>query len=188
MDQKMDKKNIEDLYPLSPMQQGILFHSLYAPESGLYVEQMSCTLNGDLDVPAFERAWQRSVDRHPVLRTAIIGEGLKEPVQIVLRKVPTALARQDWRGVAPAERQARLEAFIQADRARGFDLSKAPLLRLTLMRVSEEMHFFVWAYHHIVLDGLSLPQLFQEVFTLYAAFHRGEDLHLAVPRPYRDYI
>ena len=83
----MNKKNIADFYPLSPMQQGMLFHSLYAPESGVYVEQVSCLLQGDLDSAAFIRAWESLLQRYDILRTGFIGEGLKEPVQVVHRRV-----------------------------------------------------------------------------------------------------
>ncbi|HOG48626.1 MAG TPA: condensation domain-containing protein, partial [Anaerolineae bacterium] len=76
-------RNVIDMYPLSPMQQGMLFHSLYAPESGVYVEQMHCTLRGALDVQAFARAWERVIERHTILRTAFVGEGQREPVQVV---------------------------------------------------------------------------------------------------------
>ena len=181
-------KNVADFYPLSPMQAGMLFHSLYAPDSGVYVEQVSCTLRGDLDVTAFERAWQRVVDRHPVLRTAFRGEGLKEPVQVVRRQVKLPLAQQDWRGLSPSEQECELRDFLAQDRRTGFDLAQAPLMRLALMRSGEDACTFVWTHHHILLDGWSIPQLLQEVFALYEAFRRGEDLHLEPPRPYRDYI
>jgi len=189
MDKKIDKKNIEDIYPLSPMQQGMLFHSLYAPRSsGMFVEQTICTLRGDLDISAFEQAWQRVVDRHSVLRTVVVGEGLKEPAQVVLREVQLSLERQDWCRLSLAEQETRLEAFLQAERACGFELSKAPLMRLALMRAAKDVYTLVWTYHHIVVDGWSLPLLFREVFALYEAFQQGEDLHLDSPRPYRDYI
>jgi hypothetical protein len=79
----MGIKNIETFYPLSPMQQGMLFHSLTAPQSGVYFEQFSCTFKGDLNIAAFNYAWQQVVKRHAVLRTSFAWEGLKEPVQIV---------------------------------------------------------------------------------------------------------
>ena len=99
----MTVKNVADFYPLSPMQQGMLFHSLYAPDSGVYVEQLTCTLCGRLDAPAFARAWQRVMERHAILRTAFIGEGFKEPVQVVHRQVDLPLEQQNWRGLSPLE-------------------------------------------------------------------------------------
>ncbi len=184
----MDMKSVEDFYPLSPMQQGMLFHSLYAPESGVYFEQLSCTLRGDLETLAFERAWQRVVDRHPVLRTAFVGEGLKEPVQVVRRQVKMPIEQQDWRGLSPAEQSSRLEAFLQAERRRNFVLSEPPLMRLALFCLAEDVYQFVWSHHHLLLDGWSVPMLLQEVMALYEAFRRGDDFHPPPRRPYRDYI
>ena len=181
-------KNVESFYPLSPMQQGMIFHSLLAPESGMYVEQVSCRLRGGLNIPAFERAWQRVIERHSILRTAFAGEELKEPVQVAHKRAALPLEQQDWRGLTAAEQAARLETFLQAGRARGFKLSEPPLMRLALMRVADDACDFVWCYHHALLDGWSVPLLMREVFAFYDAFQRGQELRLAPPRPYRDYI
>jgi surfactin family lipopeptide synthetase C len=183
----MDRKNVEDLYPLSPMQQGMLFHTLEAPGSGVYFEQMSCTLRGALDAPAFERAWQEVVRRHSILRTAISGEALKEPVQVVQRQVALPFSRQDWRQEGEPAQLARLESFLESDRRRGFDLSRAPLIHR-----ADLVHELVWSYHHLLLDGWSVPMLLQDVFALYEAYRRGyrrsEPLLLQPRRPFRDYI
>ncbi len=184
----MTIKDIQDLYPLSPMQQGMLFHSLYAPESGMYVEQFSCTLHGNLDVTAFERAWQRVVDRHSVLRTAFVGESLKEPAQVIYRQVKLPIEQEDLRGLSSVEQAARLNKFLAAERRRGFALSDAPLMRIMLGRITDDAYEFVWCHHHALLDGWSVPIVFQEVLAFYDAFSRGGDLRLEPPRPYRDYI
>jgi surfactin family lipopeptide synthetase C len=184
----MSVRDIEDIYPLAPMQQGMLFHSLYAPESGVYFEQTSWTLRGDLDVSAFERAWQRVVDRHPILRTAFVWEDLDEALQVLYRGVELPLEQRDWRGLTQAEQQQQREAFLLADREQGFELSEAPLMRLALLRTAEEVYDFVWSHHHLLLDGWSQPVLFQEVLALYQAFRAGQDISLPASRPYRDYI
>jgi surfactin family lipopeptide synthetase C len=184
----MNTKNVADFYPLSPMQQGMLFHSLYAPDSGVYVEQLSCALDGELDVRAFEHAWQRVVERHAILRTGFIGESLKEPVQLVYREVKVSVTQHDWRSLSPAEQSAQRAVFLQADRTRAFDLAAAPLMRLTLIRTAAQTHEFVWSYHHALLDGWSTPLLIQEVLAFYEAARRGDELRLPPARPYRDYI
>src|SRR4028119_1287091 len=127
----MGKGNIEDFYPLSPMQHGILFHTLYAPHSGMYCEQLSCTFKGNLNIPIFKRSWQQVSDRHPSLRTAFVWEGIKEPVQVVNRQVQLPWVQHDWQNLSPVEQQQQLETLLQADREQGFELSKAPLMRLT---------------------------------------------------------
>jgi len=184
----MTSELIEDIYPLSPMQQGLLFHSLYSAGSGVYVQQMSCTLQGDLDVPAFERAWQRLVDRHAILRTAFVWEDLEEPVQVVHRRVAVPLERKDWRALSAADQEARLADLLDEDRRRGFELSHAPLMRLVLIDLGGDAHQFVWSHHHVLMDGWCNTLLQKEFLAHYEAFAAGRDLHLPPPRPYRDYI
>jgi hypothetical protein len=102
----MSSKNIEAAYPLSPMQHGMLFHTLYEPESGMYFEQLSCTLDGNLNVLAFQQAWQQVVDRHPVLRTAFVWNKIEKPLQVVGRRVGNSttggvcrqwISKRNWR-------------------------------------------------------------------------------------------
>ena len=181
-------KNIVDFYPLSPMQQGMLFHSLYAPESGVYVEQWNCTLRGQLDTEAFAQAWRRLLERHTILRTAFTGEKLKEPVQVVHRQVRLPLSRQDWRGLPRAEQESRLATMLEAERRQGFDLSQPPLMRLWLLQIDEDTHHFVWSYHHLLLDGWSIPLLLNELLILYVGLRAGQEPRLPPSRPFRDYI
>lgn len=184
----MSSERIEDMYPLSPLQRGMLFHSIYAPESGVYVVQLSCLLHGPLNVPAFRQAWQRVVDRHPILRTAFVWVDLDEPVQVVCRGVGLPWQQQDWRGLSPAAQQQRLAECQQAERVRGFDPSEAPLMRLMLVRLADECYHFLWSHHHALLDGWSLPLILKEVFACYDAAVRGQEPSLEPSRPYRDYI
>src|SRR5262245_39936168 len=131
------------------MQQGMLFHTLSAHESGIYVLQTSYTLRGRLDMPAFQRAWTRVVERHPILGTALVWEGRDEPVQVVLREVELPWALHDWRSLPSDEQRDRLETLLREDRAAGFDLSAAPLMRLTLVQLDERSYSFVWSRHHL---------------------------------------
>jgi amino acid adenylation domain-containing protein len=184
----MSKKNTEAVYPLSPAQQGMLFHTLYTPESGMYFQQMSTTLRGALDVAAFRGAWRQVVDRHAALRTLFAWDRGEQPLQIVRREVTLPWREEDWRDRPAAEQAAQLEALLAADRERGFNLNKAPLLRLTLIRLADAEYHLTWSFHHLVLDGWSLPLIFRDVFALYEAQRQGLPLALPRPRPYRDYI
>jgi amino acid adenylation domain-containing protein len=182
-------KNIEDIYPLSPLQQGILFHSLYASESGVYCVQWSCALHGNhMHVSAFRRAWRRVVDRHPVLRTAFNWKSYDEPFQVVYRQVELPWRQYDWQSLSAFDQEQQLKAFFIEDRKQGFALSNAPLMRLTLIRLAENAYQFVWTLHHLLLDGWSLSLLLKEVFQLYDAFCNGRELRLEACRPYGDYI
>ncbi len=183
----MDQKNIQDIYKLSPTQHGLLFNTLYASGAGLFIEQAVWPVS-DLDVPGYVRAWQTVVERHAILRTAFFWQELDEPLQVVARRVDLAVAQEDWRGLDRARQQARLRAFLEADRRRGFDLSAAPLMRLAVLRRDEANHDVVWSYHHILLDGWSVVLLIQEVQTCYQAFREGQSIDLPPPRPFRDYV
>ncbi len=178
----------EDSYPLSPMQQGMLFHSLFAPQSGLYIEQLICSLHECLDVPAFERAWRRIVERHPVLRTSFHWEDGREPLQEVHRHVGAPWEYLDLRGLTTRRQKSRLETFLEADRRRGFNLTEAPLMRLALFRWAETDYRFVWTFHHALLDGRSSMLVLKELFACYEAFRRCQDVNLPPTRPFRRYI
>ncbi len=180
--------DIEDFYPLSPTQAGMLFHSLYAPESGVYRQQTSYALKGELDRSAFERAWQDVLQRHPALRTAVVWQDLDEPIQVVSPRPTLPFAYLDWSGLAASEQRDRLRRFLEADREQGFDLSIAPLMRLTLIRLSDLRHHVVCSAHHILLDGWSGALVQREVMALYRSYWRGERLDLAPSRPYKAFV
>ena len=180
--------NVENIYPLSPMQQGMLFHSLYDPEADVYVEQMHCKLVGDLDIDAFASAWREVIQRHPILRTAYVWEDVKEPLQVVLKKVDMPLEQADWRHLSPEEQAQQLQASLTEARRRGFDVGKPPLMHLALYRIADDVSYFVWTHHHLLFDGWSFPLLLKDVFVLYEAHSQGRRLHLPPTRPFSDYI
>jgi hypothetical protein len=184
----MSRTNIENIYPLSPMQQGMLFDTLYATESGIYFVQIAWTLRGGLDAAAFVRAFQEAVDRHPVLRTGFAWERLERPVQIVRKRAVLPVHEEDLRVLDPAAQSARIEQYAAEDRKKGFDLQKPPLMRLALFRLTDDTYRSLWSRHHLLLDGWSTPLLVKEIFALYAAFSKGEEPRLPRPRPFGDYI
>jgi len=184
----MNKPDIEAIYSLSPMQQGLLFHSLYSPGSGMYFEQMSCRIEGRLEVEAFQRSWQTLVDRHSILRTSFLWEGVKEPVQIVHRNVKVSWKQGDWRGLSPSEQSESLQRFLETDRQTDFEFARAPLMRLTLLRIGRESYYFIWSSHHILFDGWCKQLIIQEVFTLYEGYSQGRENKLERPCPYQDFI
>jgi amino acid adenylation domain-containing protein len=184
----MSKHNIEAIYPLSPLQQGFLFHALYAPESEDYFEQLNCMIQGSLNVGAFVRSWQQVIDRHPILRTAFLGERRDKPLQVVRPRVAAPFEQQDWRTLSEEEQQERLEQLLRADRRSGFKLSVAPLMRLMLIRMGQNRYQFVWSSHHLLLDGWSFSLVLKEVFAYYGAYSEERELEMERSRPFRDYI
>jgi natural product biosynthesis luciferase-like monooxygenase protein len=182
------RANELETYPLSPMQQGLLFHHLASAHSGVDLEQIVFSLREDLDLAAFGRAWEQVAARHEVLRTAFRWEGIDEPVQEVRPAAAIPIAVHEWRGLAAAERRARLDEFLAHDRQRGFDLREAPLSRVAVFRAPDGAVEVVWSFPHIILDGRSFPIVLGELFDGYDANRRGESLELAPPPRFRDHV
>jgi len=182
------KDKIEDIFPLTPLQKGLLFHSLYDPESGVYFEQLDCRIEGQISVDAVSQAWQTLVDRHPILRTAIITKGQTEPVQVVFRNLEFKISQEDWCGLSDVAQNTRLQEFLAADRRQGFIFNRPPLMRVTLIRLGEENWHLVWSHHHLILDGWSWPVLLREFFLLHKAAQEGQEISLPNVRPYGDFI
>ena len=183
----MSNQNIEDIYELSPLQQGMLFHTLYNPLLGEYIEQESFPLRGQVYSSVLARAWRRVVERHSVLRSSFHWEGLEKPVQVVHSNVELPFDIQDWRDLSPGVQEEQLESYLKLDRERGFDLSKAPLIRVAILERTDAIEF-VLTFHHILLDGWSGALITNEVWEYYEAYSEGKDLQLPLPRPYSDFI
>lgn len=181
-------KNIEDLYELSPMQQGMLFHTLYSSESEAYFEQLLCNLSGELNISLFQQAWQKIVARHPVLRSSFYWSEIEKPLQMVSKQVELPWVIYDWQNKDNNQQQAELEQWLKSDRSLGFELEQAPLMRFTLIQLDKDNYQFIWSHHHLLLDGWSMQIVLREVFDLYEANNRGASLQLQPCLPYREYI
>jgi len=185
-----DRSMIEDLYPLTPMQEGMLFHTLLNPGSGIYLMQQHYTWNGPLNLERLAEAWGRVIDRHPILRTAYVWKDLKRPLQVVQRRIDLAEAVHvlDWRGSSAVEQKDRLIRTLDSELAEGFDMGRAPLMRIRLIRTGEESYHIVRSFHHILTDDWCFSILMMEVLSYYEALLEGRSIDLPSPRPYRDYI
>lgn len=180
-----ERPDIEDVYPLTPLQQGLLFHSLYEGGSA-YVEQSSFVLDGELSVPALHRAIARLVRHHPALRTAIAWQDLPEPHQVVHSGVTSPL-----RVIEAAGDPGRVLADVMAaEREDGFDLARPPLVRFTLLRApgGDRAHL-VLTGHHVVLDGWSDTLLLRDLWDGYVA-EAADAAPLEWPElpPFREYV
>jgi amino acid adenylation domain-containing protein len=184
----MAPHNIEDIYPLTPLQEGLLFHTLRAPGSGVYVVQVVLTFLGVPDVVHLHAAWRRVVGRHPVLRSLVTWEGRDRPLQVVRARVTLPLAQHDWRDLTDEEQAVRLDTWLGADRSQGFVLERAPLLRLALLRLGEASYRLAVTFHHLILDGWSLARLLEEVRVTHAALCAGRAADLPPVVPFRQYV
>ena len=179
---------IEDGYPLTPVQEGMLFHTLVDPEAGNYIDQFTCRIRGDVDLPALRESWQRLVARHPALRSTIHWTEFEQPCQVVHRYAEHPLDYLDWRELTTSQQEERFNDYLALDRRRAFIDDQPPLSRLALLRVGEDVHHLVWSVHHIVIDGWCLSLLLHEVLDIYEAIRRGCDPRPRPSRPFRDYV
>ena len=181
------QSRIEEILPLSPLQEGLLFHALY-DEQGVdaYVVQRAFDLAGPLDAGVLEASGQALLDRHANLRARFRYRKTGQPVQVISRGVRLPWRVADLSGLAAGERDVAAGRLAAGERERGFDVAVAPLLRFVLIRLGGERHRLVVTSHHILADGWSWPLLVRELFAVYAA---GGDAGVLAPvRPYREFL
>jgi amino acid adenylation domain-containing protein len=184
----MNKRNIEDIYPLSPMQEGMLFHSLYSGETGVYFEQLTCRLEGALNLEAFKETWRFLLRKYPVLRSSFVWKNTGTMSQVVHVHAELPITEYDWQHLSEEEQTAELISFLEEDRKQGFDMNKAPLMRLALAHLSEKNTRFILSHHHLLLDGWSLPLVMKDLMLTYERYARGKEPIMERVTPYRDYI
>jgi amino acid adenylation domain-containing protein/non-ribosomal peptide synthase protein (TIGR01720 family) len=184
----MSQKLTADCFPLSPMQQGMLFHYLKEPHSGVDIEQVVVHLPEEIDALRLRKAWEWLVLRHDILRARFLWEGIDQPRQEILDSVAVPFFVEEARQLSSAEQKMKLSAFLEGDRCRGFELNAAPLLRLTLFEWGESSFSLVWTFHHALLDGRCFPILLAEVFGIYAELATGKISARPEPFAYRRYI
>jgi amino acid adenylation domain-containing protein/non-ribosomal peptide synthase protein (TIGR01720 family) len=182
------KGELEDIYPLTPLQEGMLVHALHDGESGVYGQQIAVELHGALDLEALERAWRDVAQRHPALRLEFIWDDLPAPRQVVRREAPVELSTLDWSAIPSEEQVRRWHDWLGADRRRGFDLEQAPLWRVTVLRLGAERWRMVWSHHHLLLDGWSLPVVFRDLLSAYAVAVGSGDGRSEPSPSYRSYL
>ncbi|MBE9060861.1 non-ribosomal peptide synthetase [cf. Phormidesmis sp. LEGE 11477] len=188
-DNNVASLEVKDIYELSPMQQGMLFHTLYEPETGVYFEQRHCLLEGNLDAQAFRQAWQQVVNRYDILRSEFHWEETDKPLQVVYESVELPWVNEDWRSLGKKKQIEELETFLLAERLQGFQLDYAPLMRCALFQLGDRQYRFVWSYHHLLMDGWCNGVLIRDVLTIYQANLSSErTVSLPPVKPYKDYI
>ncbi|MBD0673127.1 non-ribosomal peptide synthetase, partial [Streptomyces sp. CBMA156] len=183
-----DGRTVADVYPLTPMQAGMLFHSLLDPDGDTYVNQVQLVLTGVTDPHALAEAWQQTADANPVLRTRLSWQDGAEPLQVVQHRAVVPVTHHDWTGRPDEQAERDTARLLAEDRAAGLDLTGAPLLRLALIRLAPDRVRVVWTFHHVLLDGWSAAQVFDEVCERYAALTAGRAPEPVERAPYADYL
>ncbi|MFE5587740.1 condensation domain-containing protein, partial [Kitasatospora sp. NPDC056531] len=174
---------VVDVYVLSPLQEGMLFESTHRPDSGNYLTQAVYEIRGRLDTEAFIAAWRYVIDRHPILRTTFVTDGVAHPVQVVHRGFPLPLRTLDWRGRDDEAVEAATTRLLLERRHHGMDLAAAPPLAFDLIRLDGERQLLAWHQHHIVMDAWSGSIVRAELGAAYSALAAGAlpDLPESVP-------
>ena len=183
---------IEDVYPLTPMQEGMLLHTLLEPGTGLYYMQDRYRINSELDPQRFAQAWQAVIARHEALRASFCWNIGEDMLQVIHKPGSTAIEYLDWSDLAGAEQEAkqeaRLQTLLKTEREAGFDLLNQAPFHLRLIRVGAARYWFLMSNHHILIDAWCRSLLMNDFFEIYSALGEGREIQLAVPPRYRDYI
>ncbi|MGE5342713.1 MAG: non-ribosomal peptide synthase/polyketide synthase [Candidatus Omnitrophota bacterium] len=184
--------NAEDLYPLTPMQEGMLFHSLSGSTSQAYFEQISYRLQGEPDIHLVEKSLDELVKRHEVLRTAFVYQDIERPVQIVLKENKIDFYYEDIDpGVGQETNEHRIETFKTRDKERPFDLGKGSLMRVSILRTGHAAYEWIWSFHHLLMDGWCLGIIHTEFLEIYHGYHgyrENRAVRLPEVKPYRLYV
>ncbi|MCM2378269.1 non-ribosomal peptide synthetase [Pseudomonas marginalis] len=179
---------IEDVYPLTPMQEGLLLHTLLEPGTGLYYMQDRYRINSALDPERFAQAWQAVIARHEALRASFCWNVGEDMLQVIHKPGSTPIEYLDWSADPESEQEPRLQALLKQEREAGFDLLNQAPFHLRLIRVGAERYWFMMSNHHILIDAWCRSLLMNDFFEIYMALGEGREAQLATPPRYRDYI
>jgi natural product biosynthesis luciferase-like monooxygenase protein len=175
-------------FPLTPVQQGMLFHHVQSRHSGVDIQQLVVTATEPIDFAMFQAAWEDVAKAHPMLRTRFRWDGEETPLQQVVEQITIDIVETSLVGLSAAEQQSRVDRYLRDDRQRGFDLAAAPLFRVAVFPLSAAQHRWVWTFPHILLDGGSFAEIVKDLYAAYDARRAGTVATFA-PRPsYADFI
>ncbi|KEK19599.1 peptide synthetase, partial [Bacillus gaemokensis] len=179
---------IENVYPLTPMQKGMLFHSLLNSQSEAYFEQATFDVQGSMNIKAFVQSLEQLVQRHAIFRTNFVSALNDEPLQVVYRDRKIDFYYEDLREMEEPSREEWVKKYTTEDKERGFNLAEDALMRMKILRTEEQTYRVIWSFHHILMDGWCMPLMTQEVFETYYAIQQQKEPELSVVTPYSDYI
>lgn len=181
------KRDIESLYPLSALQQGMMFHGLYDEHSSAYINQFRCDLIG-LDLEAFNQSWIKLLRKHSILRSGFYFDSFSQPMQGVFKNVKLPINILDYSQFPETEISEKLADFELKDQKSNFDFKTPPLMRITLIQLKEGRFRMFWTSHHILFDGWSKQILVQELLTTYDAISSGKLIEDTEIDQFEDFI
>ncbi|MCO8170249.1 non-ribosomal peptide synthase/polyketide synthase [Pseudomonas sp. 21LCFQ02] len=181
-------KAIDDVFPLTPMQEGMLLHTLLESGTGIYFMQDRYSIDSELDVERFDRAWRAVVARHEALRASFVWSTGEQMLQIIHRGDGDGVELLDWSALPPDGHEARLQQLLEEERLAGFELLQTPPLRLRLIRLANDRHWFIMSNHHILIDAWCRSIMMGDFFAFYQALGEGREANLPTPPRYREFI
>ncbi|MDW7617945.1 amino acid adenylation domain-containing protein, partial [Peribacillus simplex] len=179
---------IKDVYPLTPMQEGMLFHSLLDNKSTAYFEQKSFTSKGGVNVDILEKSFNKLIERYDILRTVIVHENVRSPKQVILKERKESINYEDISGLTEEMKSEYIERYQLEDRKKGFNLSKDILIRLSVLKMNHEEYKMIWSSHHILMDGWCTGIIMKDFFAVYSSIKNNQSVSLKDPAPYVNYI
>jgi iturin family lipopeptide synthetase A len=184
-----EKYELQDIYPLSPMQEGMFFHSLLKSGSTSYFGQMSFEIDEDLDLDAIEKSINDLIARHDIFRTIFFSEGFERPIQLVVKERRIKINYNDIRQeLIDHDVHDVIENYQQKERSNPFDLSSDVLMRLRVLRTDESHYALIWNYHHILMDGWCTAIILNEFREIYSSNKRSQQIKLPAVNAYMHYI
>ncbi|ATO50304.1 non-ribosomal peptide synthetase [Brevibacillus laterosporus DSM 25] len=184
----INTSDVKDIYSLSPMQRGMLFHTLKDKENLAYFDQTTFQIEGEICVESLEKSFNELIRKYDVLRTIFLYQKLKEPMQVVLKERTASIYYEDFSKKSELDKTKSLRAAKQRDRDEGFDLSRDILMRLSLLKVAPKQYELVISSHHIIIDGWCTGILYQDLFYFYQCFVANKPIPTEKAIPYSRYI
>jgi fengycin family lipopeptide synthetase D len=182
----INKSEIKNIYSLSPMQEGMLFHSLVDSESKAYFEQRILTIRGNIDIELFETSFNMLIDRYDILRSVFFHENLSKPQQLVFKSRKVKINFEDVSNQTESEKY--IESFIENDKKNSFDLKRDILIRLSILKIRKEEYKIIWSFHHILMDGWCIGILMSDFFDIYYSLKDDKKIDMEPVVPYINYI
>ncbi|MGG4442605.1 tyrocidine non-ribosomal peptide synthetase TycB [Brevibacillus fortis] len=182
------KEQVQDMYLLTPMQEGMLFHALLDEEHNSHLVQMSISIQGDLDVGLFTNSLRVLVERYDVFRTLFLYEKLKQPLQVVLKERPIPILFCDLTAYDVQEKQQRYTQYKRNDQEKTFHLAKDSLMRVAIFQMTESEYQVIWSFHHILMDGWCFSIIFDDLLSVYLSLKNGAPISLEPVQPYSLFI
>jgi amino acid adenylation domain-containing protein len=182
----LNKNNIKNVYTLSPMQEGMFFHSLHDSKTTAYLEQISYHLQGELDIKGVEKSLNQLMQRHDVLRTVFLHKKSDRLLQVVLKERDMEFYFEELS--EETSQKEYLKEFKKKDLQRSFDLTTDVLMRVAVLQLGKSEYEFIWSYHHILMDGWCVGLLITEFLEMYRSYLENREYQLSPVTPYREYI